>query len=1072
MSNFVDKPSSDSSTSSLGQWLHQTLAPSDWSIKFQLRGNNLHILCEGDSCPSQRVLFQTLVPALQKTDVNILTPSGSPPIYQIQLYSSKSSHDQPLWMATIYLNQLDHHLEQLQQTHESSQQLSAGQQPGVATVRVIDRPSTAVSEQFALALSNRSLARQGHETAIASYLSEALSHLGVALRVNVKSIPFAVNSSVYSTDTAMAAVTTKRLWIACEAPYSPEPSLVGEAITQQLRDLEIVGYRDAVIRFQVTGETEPDWLLRIDLTPAEEMLREWARWGDIEALQRILNQAVVHLGVRFTTASLKEVTLHLGCERIAGSSTDSQPLDAAIIKAEILPLLDVLGPQGIHAIALYGQTTSEQPEWVEWLELPAAVHPALSASAMRLAQQQDWAAVAFLLHRLLNSDLDKYLATGGIRLQLLPKHDLLHIMSEAVLCPNQRQVGYTIAHFLESLKLPDITGVRVYGRRSGQKHPLWSYGIDFVQRDRIVPDATPEFAATDTCIDELVTHSVQEPIFRPDLTPTDLQTVWTNLQHRLLVGSQRLLVRSQLFISASSTEASALALPQQMSYHGAKVVLVWGAVGVLLTMQTNWFLERLLTQSLAALEPAPPILTPPANTSTSVVSSTTPIEPEPVSDLGSSDLNRSPQGDDHLPSDDTFDLEGFTAPLDDAEASSPEGNSAPLQTVLPYTRQDAAVNQALATSLASDTTLPDFNSQQLNDKLKLYYRQVEEFGAPDVLIIGSSRALRGVDPTALSSALAEMGYPDVDIFNFGINGATAQVADLVLRQILKPGQLPRLIIWADGARAFNSHADDVTYNGITAAPAYQDLLRGQLDLPDAGIPTTAGATEPPLVADEKGLNVSLTESYQAIDRWLSEQIATISGTYEERDQLKHLLQRGFTAAFPEVEATASAPLASASNLPADYEFVDVHGFLSLGVQFNPATYYQKYAKVSGDYDRDYLDFQIRGTQEDALMTLLQYTQAQQVPIVFVNLPMTDQYLDAARLEHEQEFRDFMVRTSLQQSGFVFRDLGEQWQTQYDYFSDPSHLNRYGAYAVAQHLAQDPKIPWVVVTQKSESALEE
>jgi hypothetical protein len=29
------------------------------------------------------------------------------------------------------------------------------------------------------------------------------------------------------------------------------------------------------------------------------------------------------------------------------------------------------------------------------------------------------------------------------------------------------------------------------------------------------------------------------------------------------------------------------------------------------------------------------------------------------------------------------------------------------------------------------------------------------------------------------------------------------------------------------------------------------------------------------------------------------------------------------------------------------------------------------------------------------------------------------------------------------------------------FSDPSHLNRYGAIKVSQRLAQDPMIPWPV-----------
>ncbi|GAB4381350.1 MAG: hypothetical protein Kow00121_39690 [Elainellaceae cyanobacterium] len=1078
MLNFVDKSFSLSAESLFAQWLHRTIEPSGWNTKFQIRGNNLHILCEGDTCPDRQILLKKLVPALQKIDVNTLTPSDSPEIYQIQLYSCKTGHSHPAWTATIYLNQLDNHLEQLRSDEGKSEpQTVAVVQPRSAIT--VPEPLSAKaasaqsSERFALALSNRSLARQGHEMAIASYLSETLSDLGIALRVSVKSIPFNVNSSVYSTDTAIAAATTKRLWIACEALYNPDPSLVGETITQRLRNLEIEGYRDAVIRFQVAGEDQPDWLLRVDLTPAEEMLREWARWGDVEALQRLLNQTVAHLGVRFSTATLKEETLHLCCEVVPESpaSADSQIPDQAQIKAEILPLLEMLGPQGIHSATLYGQkvgdASNDSPAWVEWLELPAAMHPALAAPALQLAQQQDWAAVAFLLHRLLNPSLDKYLATGGIRLQLLPKHDLLHVMSEAAVCPDQRNVGYTIAHFLEPLKLPDITGVRVYGRRAGQKHPLWSYGVDFIQRDRIVPEATPEFAASDAYVNELVSHASGESVLRPDLTPVDLQTAWANLQQRVTQGLQQVLLRSQLFISEGQNEASSLALPHQLSYRGTRVALVWGAVGVLMAVQANWLFDRLLRTN--APQPSTPEavsteLAPAPNPSTSVVSSTTPI------DETLPELTRSPETE----GDSTFNTEGFTAP--DAAEAPPEQVEPATEANLPYTRQDQAVNQALAVSLANDTSLPSFNSRQLGDKLKLYYRQLEASGTPDVLVLGSSRALRGVDPVALQEALAELGYQDVDIFNFGINGATAQVIDLLIRQILTPDQLPRLIIWADGARAFNSNGDDTTYNGIVASPAYQELAQGRLNLPtiEAAPAAANSGTESSGAksSTDEGLNTTLTESYQALDRWLSDRLATASGTYEERDRLKHLIQQGLTALFPSSEDTPRLTPAQAADLtaelPSDYEFVDVQGFLSLGMQFNPATYYQKYARVSGDYDRDYMDFRISGVQEDALVNMLQYTQARQIPVVFVNLPMTDEYLDAARIEHEQAFRDFMVRLSLEQPGFTFRDLGERWTTQHDYFSDPSHLNRYGAYAVSNQLAQDPKVPWSVVKKPTQN----
>jgi hypothetical protein len=49
-----------------------------------------------------------------------------------------------------------------------------------------------------------------------------------------------------------------------------------------------------------------------------------------------------------------------------------------------------------------------------------------------------------------------------------------------------------------------------------------------------------------------------------------------------------------------------------------------------------------------------------------------------------------------------------------------------------------------------------------------------------------------------------------------------------------------------------------------------------------------------------------------------------------------------------------------------------------------------------------------------------------------------------------------------QQRFIFRDLSRQPELTYNhYFADPSHINRYGAQAVAEHLAADKTIPWQV-----------
>jgi hypothetical protein len=82
-------------------------------------------------------------------------------------------------------------------------------------------------------------------------------------------------------------------------------------------------------------------------------------------------------------------------------------------------------------------------------------------------------------------------------------------------------------------------------------------------------------------------------------------------------------------------------------------------------------------------------------------------------------------------------------------------------------------------------------------------------------------------------------------------------------------------------------------------------------------------------------------------------------------------------------------------------------------------------------------------------------------IVFVNLPLTKDYLDPVRTEYEEQFQRYM-RSSALDKGLIFLDLTQLLLTKNDYFSDPSHLNRYGADKVSHQLAKDPMIPWSLV----------
>lgn len=898
---------------------------------------------------------------------------------------------------------------------------------------LLDTPA----EDKAAARSFFEQAQGGEPEAIAQYLTHDLSRQNIAMRVSARALPYPGTSGIDAiTQHAQAGNRQpQRLWILCEATYSPTPAALSAPLAKQLRSLNLQGFRDAVVVVQVRGEARPDWMLRVDLTPPQTMLREWARWGDVQAITRLLNQALQAQDCAVVNASLQESTLHLAVSLMEEAAATAPEQDATC--AEIAEMLQSLVPQGIHAATVYGQLPdAETPTWVDWLDLPAAMDSARSGSALEQAQQGDWEAIAFLLNRLLNPDQDEQLATGGIRLQLLPKRDrtqqtILHIMADAPICPTQDAVGIPVARFLQDLKVPQLAGVRVYGREAGKKRPLWCHSAELQERVRLVPEAVPEFAASGAYVGELIAPG-GELVLQSDLAGEEQQSVWTRWRDRLSQGFRRTLLASHLFTSPDGAESR----PAQPSW---AIAMIWGAAGILLALQVDWGMARLMrpTQAMQA------------------------------------------QAELTTRSAETTDGAQFSQVAANGELAS---TTTADGTELPYT--PATVEQQLQTAeiLSQESPYPPFNSPQLDEKLLLYHERMKQQASPaDVLIVGSSRALRGIDPAALQQELADLGYSDVSVFNFGVNGATAQVVDLVLRRILESPQLPRLVVWADGARAFNSNTVDVTYNGIAQSSAYQDLQRGRLERPDLSAILEDGIDLDP-TPDEKpagGIQAPLQASYAALDRTLSEELGAVSSAYPLRDRLKTQFQEAIAQVFPSEFAIPAQTAGFPNNsLPSDSlqalseagrEMIDFDGFLPLALRFNPATYFQEYARVRGRYDSDYTNFQLTGVQAESMNRLLRELGDRQIPVVFVNLPLTDEYLDSDRQDYEQTFRQFMVEADLQYDNLIFRDLAEIWLTDYDYFSDPSHLNRYGAYEVARRLAQDPLIPWGLLNEADEDA---
>jgi hypothetical protein len=306
---------------------------------------------------------------------------------------------------------------------------------------------------------------------------------------------------------------------------------------------------------------------------------------------------------------------------------------------------------------------------------------------------------------------------------------------------------------------------------------------------------------------------------------------------------------------------------------------------------------------------------------------------------------------------------------------------------------------------------PTFNSQRLDQELQLYSRYLRLNGPPDVLIVGSSRSLQGVDPAALETALAAQGYAGMKVYNFGINGATAQVVNLLLQQILTPEQMPRLILWADGSRAFNEGRPDITYNGILSSPGYQRLSAGESPIPN---------------------------------HILSGQIPTLAAAIDHVS----------------IDA-ASGAIANERPIAPD---LTAQGFNPVGDRYDPAVYFQQHPRVPGQFDGDYANFALNGKQAEATLAVARFAQAQQIPLVIVNLPLAADYIDAARARYEQLFRQQMQQFA-QQEWFVFRDISQHPDLIHnEYFVDPSHINQYGARATASYLATDTAIPWQILQE--------
>ncbi|HBE19967.1 MAG TPA: DUF1574 domain-containing protein [Cyanobacteria bacterium UBA11149] len=1031
----IERQTQSSRPSSLAQWAYKAIGQSGVYLRVRLRENSIHILCQSDRVLNGKKITQRLLEAINSQEGMGKFPiHRETPIDRIIIYGRSGNNERPDWIEQIQLKPPD----------------KVGQNQSETSMET-------GTTHAAILVSHESLARSGSPSAIARYLSSSLSYLGVTIKVQIQTQKsktgnrgtlkeagatghrgesLSQKSKVQSPNSSSVQKPTtnnqQRLWIICSANYSTDASLLVEPIVKQLRSLDLTEFREAAICSQVTGEAKPEWIVRVNLTPAVEMLEDWAQWGDIQALARILNQRLSHAEV-IVRAVLKESTLHLFCSQAAIGQIKVPDKESTV--GAIADILDLLAPQGIKAATVYGvesdrfsfELEPETPIWIDWLNLPAAEEPELAPTTFTLAQRGDLESLNFLLERLVNHNLDQRLATGGIQLKIRRKQDLLHIMSEGIICPPQSQIASPITKLLRDLAIQDIGGVRIYGRRAGETTPAWNYGSDFVTRRRQVVEVTPDFSPHEVGelvipsstsgedVNEIEIEENQENFLKPYWDAT-VQTIG------------RWLCYTQIFVPTLDNQdlTSVSGRSTSVSAQGITVGIIWSTLGLLLTFQADWFTGQILgSRHLGEGDFS--------GNSQVLVPALSGKDDSPVT-ISIPEMSLQKRG---VRTEDDFNASGFTRAgeqsiIIDRNTSGSDRTGAAQAAILAQARSDN----------------PSFNNPLLDQKLALYQQRIIGQGVPDVLIMGSSRALRGVDPHVLQEELAAQGYTDVDIFNFAVNGATAQIVDLMIRRVLTPEQLPKLIIWADGARAFNSGRVDATYQAIENSEGYQKLNAGTF--PNSTV----------IQSQNQDKNTQLKGS-QSLDDWLNQSLTKISSTYPHRHYLKSSVRDRFVDLIQSRFPQTATPKRKESVAETS---IDLDGFLPLSIRFDPATYYQNHPRVAGAYDGDYQSFELKGQQENALETLLRFAKENNINIVFVNLPLNRDYLDPVRSKYEIQFQQYM-RSNPVEKGLIFRNLSNLLLDKPDHFSDPSHLNRYGAYQVSKQLAKDPMIPWSLVISR-------
>jgi hypothetical protein len=135
-------------------------------------------------------------------------------------------------------------------------------------------------------------------------LTQVLTPIGVRFKFSVEdqhrsSLDPTISEPKISQPTELPPLKY-RLWVRCHSTKSLDCQILAEPLAKVLRSIDLQGFQTAIVEFsRFAGGTATnsehriaEWRLKIDLTPPTVRLRNWARWGDVQSISKLLNLAL------------------------------------------------------------------------------------------------------------------------------------------------------------------------------------------------------------------------------------------------------------------------------------------------------------------------------------------------------------------------------------------------------------------------------------------------------------------------------------------------------------------------------------------------------------------------------------------------------------------------------------------------------------------------------------------------------------------------------------------------------------------------------------------------------------